>query len=1196
MKKTILIGMLVMLCLVPIIIEAASDDVRVVCHDQDYGLTEHSIICDVTGLKSSVNYKPIYTIESIPNSYDHKVELLITTTEEYYETECTKKTAYGNGTVTSKDDCKDVKKQRNVQKFVKKSIDKVKENKKEKISDKSTYKIYYGETLSFKYSWKTYLDGSWSTNHIFQTNPSTWFEVTCDYRLNATTPAFINTGGYILVPFQIPKTGNTNATSTYIVNSTGQQEVFGVTGENSSTWFGVATVSAGNAGQDIHAYYGCGDIAQTNTSFLNTSIPELEIYYPMDENGGTKIQNFGKTQGLQPYAMLRNSTGDWNYTSCYANSPCLTFDGTDDFIHIDPIFSSPLTISEIYDNISIMANVMNVNDAGTSGTFHWFWQPTGSDNFALRNNADTTWSGQANFNGVASDISDIGFAGKEGISELFTFTIRGVDYTYYFNNTKEYIGSVPLNMNNLVTTADREMCLGCQDGNINFWKGNLDNYAMFMGLTLDQDEINTYNGFQNGTYAILWGSEETQAGVQVDAQDPPNSYDSPSQDVFFTCNTSAKENMEIDNITLSIWDTATSLYDSNTTPNQAAETSEYDYVWLLNIPNGVYTWNCIVLGNESSGFDWGTNYTLIVDDAAPILTLLSPLTNFTVLEHALNISFNYSAVDLTLEDCWYNLSWNSTLVAKSCNQETTLSLTESNGGSNTIYYYANDSGGNQANASKEFYFFYVNDSAIATNPITEGGTSSHTLYLNMTGIMDYGVDAWLIWNDTSQSAPTRTNISNDSVKFDISFTVPSREAEKVNWTWYYNISTSPSINNWNVSGTQDYISLNISNCNPGDYVVLNYTLLDEETKVIPNPIVNSSIKVDISLTSYSDPTFNITFSGDKVDDANYPICLPNGSLNETSYQLDAVTRYNYQDHVVEYHYIENFNLSLENAPNNIFLYDLTTDDSTSFLINYKNSYYRAVEGAIVQVWRYYVEDSEFVPVEMGQTDAGGQTVAHLVTEDVIYKFLVFLNGTLQYESEQSLALCQATPCLIDLRQRQSIEELTSIIDNLVYDYEADPDNRQTTFTWTTTDGSSTTINMTIFNFNITEVVFSQETTASGGSITGTVPMGFGNQTYFVHIYRDGQLFGTDALDLDLTAYDVFGYTGIILSAFAFLMLALMAVSSGIGVVIFGTVGLSFLGMLNLFQTGSIFGMASSFIWIIIAGGIIIWKVSKRQVQ
>jgi hypothetical protein len=76
--------------------------------------------------------------------------------------------------------------------------------------------------------------------------------------------------------------------------------------------------------------------------------------------------------------------------------------------------------------------------------------------------------------------------------------------------------------------------------------------------------------------------------------------------------------------------------------------------------------------------------------------------------------------------------------------------------------------------------------------------------------------------------------------------------------------------------------------------------------------------------------------------------------------------------------------------------------------------------------------------------------------------------------------------------------------------------------------------------------------------------------------------------------DIFGDDGYIFVIMLMLTIPMMFISSGVGVVVGAIMGLIIAGALNLFTLGSVFGVASSITWLIIAGGIIIWKISQRE--
>jgi len=617
---------------------------------------------------------------------------------------------------------------------------------------------------------------------------------------------------------------------------------------------------------------------------------------------------------------------------------------------------------------------------------------------------------------------------------------------------------------------------------------------------------------------------------------------------------------------------------------------------FTNLPDAYYHYNVTACGEgTSTAIYCVTTETrhLNHDATPPTLELFSPLTNYTTLTLPINVSLNTTASDESLDSCWYN--YNETNTTFTCNTTQIINITTS--GAQTIIYYANDTLGNEASETANFYVYHVTRNATATNPITEGGLSSHSFYLNMTDITNFNSTAELFWNGTSYGLGTKTILNNNALRFDKNLIVPSINGTSVNWTWVYNISGNPNVTNYNLTGSQTYINVNISECGAGTYQILNYTLYDQDTRALGST-ANASIEVDLTLTSQANESLSWQYHSTKASSTSFLICLPNGALNNSAYNLDSVSKYSYQDHVVQYHYIENFNLTNESIPQLIKLYDLATAKSTSFLVNYQDENYIYVENAVIDVWRRYVGDGVFFSVEHGKTDASGQTRLHLVTEDIIYKFLVWQDGELVYTSPEYLALCQATPCQINLRKTTDESEGLSERDNLLYDYDFNETTRTASFTFATKDNTQTEINMTIYSSNQYEndTACSTTLTTSGGQIDCIIPFEFANTSYQTIITRDGQYFGTAFDSLAPKSMDIFGYTGLILTAIAYLLLALMGISSGIATIIFGIIGLVFMGIIQIFESGNVFGMASAIIWLIVAGVIIIIKITKRRIQ
>lgn len=797
---------------------------------------------------------------------------------------------------------------------------------------------------------------------------------------------------------------------------------------------------------------------------------------------------------------------------------------------------------------------------------------TGNDNWGCA--SLRAIQGNLKGTGVCSAGSRTGWVVNSGLVDSGVAVSTGTYYNYQINlSSSNYV-------NMTISTANRNTATTDTGRNITFYAegGNSHGYKSLV----------VRSWYLNEPTATL-GTEQTSEGVSVVLSSPANAFNSNSQTIYFNA-TITPTNANITNVT---WkggaQTDFQAYNTNATitPN-----------WTKTFADGSYSWNvtaCWIGVSETESCTESTTRTFTIDSVAPNLTLNAPLTNFTTLTLPINVTLNFTASDSNLGSCWFSSSMNSTNTTFTCNTTQTIAFNSS--GAHSFTYYANDTFGGVSTGTAPFYIYYVQPSATATNPITEGGFSTNTLWVNMTNIKFFPTTAWLIWNGTNYGAGTLTNVSNDSVRFDKTFIVPSINGTLANWTWFYNISGNPSVTNWNVSGAQNYISINISECGAGTYQILNYTLYDQKTRVI-SPGTNASIETDLTLTSEANSSQTWTFHTTKTGSNNLLICLPSGALNNSEYQLDSIAKYSYQDHVVQYHYIVNFNLNSSTIPQSIKLYDLATAESTSFLLNYQDENYLYVEDAVIDVWRRYVGDGVFVSVEHGKTDAQGQTRLHLVTEDIIYKFLVWIDGELVYTSPEYLALCQATPCQINLRKSVNDSDGFSERDNILFDYEFDKTTRTATFDFSTKDGTETTINMTILSSNAyaNETACTTILTTSGGQVSCVIPTAFTNTTYQTIIYKDGEYFGTSFDSLAPSSMEIFGYTGIILTAIGYLFLALMGISSGIATIVFGIIGLALMGIVQVFESGSIFGFASAILWLIVAGVIIIIKITKRRIQ
>lgn len=634
---------------------------------------------------------------------------------------------------------------------------------------------------------------------------------------------------------------------------------------------------------------------------------------------------------------------------------------------------------------------------------------------------------------------------------------------------------------------------------------------------------------------------------------------------------------------------------NNVTVNTVYGNSTYlENIYNANFSDGYYYYHCHAYDNFNATNVSSSTYAFIVNTAGTSIFVTSPLGTFDYGTVGKQLTLNWTvASPIGLSTCWYN--YNNTITYVNCYANSSY-FNQSDSSKTQLTFYSNDTLNSISSISTNWNYLIFENSRMA-NPETITG-SSETFSTNITFYdTDFiNIDADLIYNNTNYLAAK--SISGNNVIFTRTIDTPQVKVN-TNFTYYWNISlTNTQLNNIKTSnGSQYSHALFVDNCSNYSTLVYNITLYQEKEKTLMSA-PNSSIQITLLLSPAGSLTSNnyiVNFSRSYNNVNPARVCVST-NLSQISYRVDLIIGYSADGYVQEYYYIDNGTLTNSSNPA-INLYDLLNSESTSFLVTYQDENYLYIQDAVIDVWRKYVGDGTFISVEHGKTDTGGQTRLHLVTEDVIYKFLVRKNNQLLYESQEYLALCQATPCQINLRKPyESVSTLTDI-QNLVYSLDLNQSTNKVTFTFATKDGTPTTINFlveTISLFNTT--LCNQTLTTSGGAIICDVPTSYTNKTLLAQVTKDNLYFGYKSFSLSNNPRDIFGSTGIILSAMAFLALALMGISSGIATVVLGIVGLVFVGLLQIFASGNIIGIGSAIVWLIVAGIIIIFKISHRRVS
>lgn len=395
---------------------------------------------------------------------------------------------------------------------------------------------------------------------------------------------------------------------------------------------------------------------------------------------------------------------------------------------------------------------------------------------------------------------------------------------------------------------------------------------------------------------------------------------------------------------------------------------------------------------------------------------------------------------------------------------------------------------------------------------------------------------------------------------------------------------------WNITET----IVNIDNCTSHTTQIYNFTIRDEENQGWLSPTTNNT-QFDIELVlSSGNMTFNYNHSFSHLNPIG--ICVDNSIVNTFPFVKNLTASYSADDYVQEFYYQDNAT-SLAGLEQ-IDLHSLQTADSTSFLFNYFDVDGGTIDDIIVHTYRKYIGEGVFKEVERSKQNAEGDTIVHLVEEDAIYYFkITFYNRTL-FTSGIYTALCDTTPCTIQLQEAGGFAEFGDdwdLVDEGAYAVSANSLSRTATLSFAS--ASVTTFNLSVYRLESDgsyEQINSSTTTGTSGTINVTIPQSFGNVSFFGAVYQDGTYVKSHWIDFEEDAGIYFGNTlAILLGVLIIIALVLMAVTEGTASLVVLLVGVIIVGILGLIDYNNSQGVPI-LIYLILAGGIILFKLAQRN--
>jgi hypothetical protein len=495
---------------------------------------------------------------------------------------------------------------------------------------------------------------------------------------------------------------------------------------------------------------------------------------------------------------------------------------------------------------------------------------------------------------------------------------------------------------------------------------------------------------------------------------------------------------------------------------------------------------------------------------------------------------------------------------------------------------------------------YTFTSGYAINSINYNSTSNsgslESIGINLTYSSIYtGINVILNYNGTNY---TMSALDTGMTKnYLYSITTPSVSAQ-TNTPFFFKIILTNS-NGTSVITTSSYNQtvspLLIDNCGSYTKVLLNMSILDEESLLPLNGTIILTANIYTSGTNTLITSYNSSFNYIYPTPAR--ICLSNIS---TTYDMDyQIQFWSNSSYFKKYKTIQNMQITNSTLPQNIILYDLQQSSGYSFSVIVVGNLYSTNGNAdlLVDVQKKYISQNKFISIESSETSSDGIAIAHLIPNSEIYNFVVsyagvtlgtFNNYQVQCQNVVTsscaitLNLAQSTAQLPDFYNYGNISQVLQLVNNTLY------------HTFSSTDGITHTIrSWVIKNDGYSNTTICNNTAVgTSGTIACDIPVVYQDSDFWVRTYVDGNYISSNFFSQG-TNHNWYG-ADIIIEILMFSCLTLLLVYHPITITLGAVLGMTF-SVLLLFagqgNFGSIFGAV---LFYIIGGIVVIWQISRRQ--
>lgn len=510
---------------------------------------------------------------------------------------------------------------------------------------------------------------------------------------------------------------------------------------------------------------------------------------------------------------------------------------------------------------------------------------------------------------------------------------------------------------------------------------------------------------------------------------PVNYYNSTSNSITFNCSSTVQGGATIKNI--SLWLNITGTWILNETQDFTGTGGTTNYsIFTKNIPDGVNNqWTC--RGFDTDGVSaWATNRSFSIDTTYSTIVINKPtsLLGYGLIGGSENLS--WSITDLHFANVWYNYNGTNITIYGNTNSTTfTLGVSPFN-----LTLYANDTFGNTNSSYVSWSYTLFGNSVSYSSSTLATSNESFGININYDSSNWISANAYLNYNGTNYLS-TKTATTNNLI-FNNSLIVPN-PSTSTSYNFFWNISLTNATGTYYIPTTTytqtvnslQSINITSSACSAGFSSAFNFTSLIESNLTA---IDFTTVSYNLQYGSSGNSSALVSY-GTFANVPSFNICINTTSsywvgYGEIQYQVSGYSNR-------RFYIFQNTRLLNTTISNN--LYSLDTASSTPFQITATNTALTPYNGYYIALLRWYPDLNQYKVVEMGKTDAQGQTVLNVKTNDVDYRLALYTpDGILVKMLNPIRMVCQTTPCIYSLIVDLTETDLTTFLNiqsSLTYD-------------------------------------------------------------------------------------------------------------------------------------------------------------------